>query len=887
MKKVFFLFLLTLIFSFSVFADGDAIRVLHTKVIRVRQGENINIKANILNAHKVNYVILHYKNINDKSWSEKEMVPKDGFYAAEINPDEMGSVGVVYYIEVIDIESKTVDGFLSKENPQYVDIIESDNKNKLQVALSNEELKNEDEGMDDEFAVFLEDEIEEKVVTASKYAQSRSAAPANISVVTAKDIKEYGYHSLIEILRDQGFDVNDNGSWPDVGLRGINDRTTYGKYLLVFIDGHNMSFTQFYRNIISKGLISLEDIQKIEIQKGPGSSIWGANALLGVINIVTKKYNSKNEITVSGGTHNTFSSHARVVKEVNKNVSVFGSVMTYRDNTSSDMVIKEWSDVAKKDVTINGMTQDSYTFLGKVKLWDFNLTSYYNRYDPYAPITTFSVGGDDTRLVTNRFYNALNYDKELVKKKDLRFSLNVTLSHDRYAFADGAQYEKKPYDDRTDDCTNELVNKEDEDGNPISIKGQDGNPLVDENGNIVYEKEMKTECGGRYTRKMAALDNRYEGKIYTTLGYDFSESFGTTILAGFDYEHLETTRWYYPEVFEASNIDKPVFSQNNMGAFLQAEFNLLKMVSIVGGARYDKNSIYKAQLSPKASLVVTLGNFFFKGIWGQGFKAPSLHELYYFRKNAYYGNPSVEPETSNSIEAQIGYNKRGFLDIELTFFRTGIDNVISYSKKTDPDDFSDADKFPSSQLPDGSKDYNQQANKNEYRTTGGEVFIKYTPLKEFYISLRGGYNIAERRGSATKALRIDKDTFSDTEKEDPDKFYRLDYGQQYFMSFGLNYRLFKKYNFNLSGRYTSDKYVPKKNFKETGNPDNPTEDVTFSSDPYFVLNLNLFADDLFVKGLTVSLKVENLLNQRYYDAGREVLYPQTGMRVWGGLQYKF
>jgi len=878
MKKIFLSFLF-LTFSFALFAQNETIRVLHTKVIRVKQGDDIVVKANIINAHLVNYVILHYKNINDKKWSEKEMTPSEGFYTAKITPEEMGKVGIVYYIEVVDIENKSIKGFASKENPQYVDIIEREKKSENNI-LADDKTASENEAIEDEFAVFLEDEVEEKVVTASKYAQKRVAASANISVITAKEIREKNYNSLIEILRDNGFDVNDNGSWPDVGLRGINDRTTYGKYLLVFIDGHNMSFTQFYRNIISKGMISLNDIEKIEIQKGPGSSIWGANALLGVINIVTKNYNSKNEATVVSGTHNTFSSHARVVKQINKNISLMASVMTYREDISDDMVIKEWSDVAGKDIKINGMSQNSYTFMAKAKLWDFKVESYFNRYDPYAPITTFSVGGDDTRLVTDRFYNALNYEKEVLKDKNMSLSLNFTLSHDRYKFADGAQYEKKPYDKANSDC--ELTNKLDADGNPIPLKDENGNEVKDENGNPVYEQVIK--CGGRYTRKMAAQDDRYEVKFYSTLNL---KNIKTTLLAGFDFEYLKATRWYYPEVFSALNIDKPEFTQKNIGGFAQAEINPLDYLSLVLGARYDKNSIYNPQVSPKASLVITPGDFFFKAIWGQGFKAPSLHELYYFRKNAYYGNPTLSPETSNSIEIQAGYSKKGFLDVELTYFRTGIDNVISYSKKTSPDDFDAKGKFPESQLPDGSKAYNQQANKNEYRTQGMELYSKFTVNKDLYFTLRGGYNKAERKGSASKPLRIDRNTVSDSEKENPDEFYRLDYGQQYYGIFSINYRLFKKYNFNISGRYVSDKYLPKKNFKETGNEYNPDEDLTLSTDPYFVLNLTIGAQDLFTKGFNVMLKLDNLLNQRYYDAGREVLYPQTGLRVWSTVQYKF
>jgi len=203
--------------------------------------------------------------------------------------------------------------------------------------------------------------------------------------------------------------------------------------------------------------------------------------------------------------------------------------------------------------------------------------------------------------------------------------------------------------------------------------------------------------------------------------------------------------------------------------------------------------------------------------------------------------------------------------MELTYFRTGIDNVIGYKKRTG--DLDASTKFPATQQPTAGKEYSQQANRNEYRTTGVEFYSKLIVIPELYFTVRGGYNKAEKNVN--------------------NNFERLEYGQQYYGLFSVNYKLFKKYNFNLTGRYTSDKLVPKKDFKETGNDYNPTEDKTLSADPYFILNLSIWAENVFVDGFDISLKLDNILNQRYYDAGREVLYPQTTMRFWGTLQYKF
>ena len=134
----------------------------------------------------------------------------------------------------------------------------------------------------------LEDLLKIKVTTASRKAQALADVPAAVFVITGEDIQRSGAASIPEALRlAPGVEVAKiaNNKWA-VSIRGFNSR--YANKLLVLMDGRSLYSPLFSGLIWEAEDTLLEDIERIEVIRGPGAAMWGANAVNGVINIITK-----------------------------------------------------------------------------------------------------------------------------------------------------------------------------------------------------------------------------------------------------------------------------------------------------------------------------------------------------------------------------------------------------------------------------------------------------------------------------------------------------------------------------------------------------------------------------------------------------------------------
>jgi len=135
----------------------------------------------------------------------------------------------------------------------------------------------------------LEDLMNIQVTSASKTEQKISDVAAAIFVITQEDIRRSGATNIPDLLRIvpgvQVAQVNAN-KWA-ISARGLND--LYSNELLVLIDGRTV-YTPTFGGVFWDVLdLPLDDIQQVEVIRGPGSSVWGSNAVNGVINIITKK----------------------------------------------------------------------------------------------------------------------------------------------------------------------------------------------------------------------------------------------------------------------------------------------------------------------------------------------------------------------------------------------------------------------------------------------------------------------------------------------------------------------------------------------------------------------------------------------------------------------
>src|SRR6202167_4236483 len=147
----------------------------------------------------------------------------------------------------------------------------------------------------------IEDLMNIKVTSVSKKEEKLSRTAAAIFVITQEDIRRSGATNIPDLLRMvPGLDVAQvNGSTWAVSSRGFNDQVA--NKLLVLIDGRTVYSPLFNGVYWDVQEVPLENIERIEVIRGPGAAIWGANAVNAVINIISKKSSETQGLLVTGG----------------------------------------------------------------------------------------------------------------------------------------------------------------------------------------------------------------------------------------------------------------------------------------------------------------------------------------------------------------------------------------------------------------------------------------------------------------------------------------------------------------------------------------------------------------------------------------------------------
>ncbi len=172
----------------------------------------------------------------------------------------------------------------------------------LSSALHAESVGNGKQQPDDITELDMKDLLNVQVTSVSKKAQALSDAPSAIFVISHEDIKRTGVTSIPEALRmAPGIDVaRINANKWAITSRGFN--STFGNKLLVLIDGRSVYTPSFSGVYWDAQDTMMEDIERIEVIRGPGATLWGANAVNGVINIITKTAEkTKGGLLVGGG----------------------------------------------------------------------------------------------------------------------------------------------------------------------------------------------------------------------------------------------------------------------------------------------------------------------------------------------------------------------------------------------------------------------------------------------------------------------------------------------------------------------------------------------------------------------------------------------------------
>ncbi|HSH38199.1 MAG TPA: TonB-dependent receptor plug domain-containing protein, partial [Chthoniobacterales bacterium] len=148
------------------------------------------------------------------------------------------------------------------------------------------------------------------VYGASKHEQKITEAPSAVSVVPREEIQAYGHRTLADILRNvRDFYVTYDRNYAYVGVRGFNRPGDFGGRILLLVDGHRVN-DPVYNAVaaVSDFPVDVDMIERVEVIRGPGSSLYGNNAFFAVINVVTRKAQDVDGLEASGevGSHESY-----------------------------------------------------------------------------------------------------------------------------------------------------------------------------------------------------------------------------------------------------------------------------------------------------------------------------------------------------------------------------------------------------------------------------------------------------------------------------------------------------------------------------------------------------------------------------------------------------
>ena len=135
----------------------------------------------------------------------------------------------------------------------------------------------------------------EEVTAASRSTEDVSEAPSSVTIIPERELRALKYPTIVEALRGvPGVYAWNDRSYQAIGFRGLGRLGSYGNRVLVLVDGHPLNDDWLGSSYVGyDARVGLEDVERIEVVRGPGSVLYGTNAFSGVVNVVTRKPTSK------------------------------------------------------------------------------------------------------------------------------------------------------------------------------------------------------------------------------------------------------------------------------------------------------------------------------------------------------------------------------------------------------------------------------------------------------------------------------------------------------------------------------------------------------------------------------------------------------------------
>lgn len=440
----------------------------------------------------------------------------------------------------------------------------------------------------------------ETVSGASRYEQPVTEAPASVTIVTAEEIQMYGYRTLADILQSvPGFSVTNDRNYRYVGIRGLGIPGDYGTRFLLLVDGVRQNDTVYQSGYIGyEFLVDVDLIERVEIIRGPGHTLYGANAMMGVINVITRRGRDMDGVEVSGAT-GSFDTHKGRLSYGKKFAAGPEMLLsgTFLHSRGEDLYFAEFDSPLTNSGWARGCDREraGSAFL-KVAYRDLTLEGGYVKRDkalPTAPWgTVFNNSGTESK--DSSLFLDLKYRRTFENGLDVmgRFSWNQYTYDGFYVYDRAAAGERPLLAANIDRVRNSWILGE------VQLTRE-----VTESHKIIGGVEFRDA--------LRMVQQNYDAHIYL--------------------DDRRTT-W-------------------NVGLYLQDEYRISDTLILNAGIRYDHFATFGDTVNPRVALIYSpFASTNVKALFSTGFRPPSGYELYYTDTSTQKENPGLREEQSTSWE---------------------------------------------------------------------------------------------------------------------------------------------------------------------------------------------------------------------------------------------
>ncbi|MFH1861114.1 MAG: TonB-dependent receptor [bacterium] len=488
-----------------------------------------------------------------------------------------------------------------------------------------------------ELLLFGDDEIAN---TAVKREQKIIEAPCTIRVITRREIEQWGYRNLEELLRAQHeVNIANNGVFTITSLRGCGG-TSGSERILFLLDGRPLNTVVI--GSVEPTMVSLDNVERVEILYGPGSAMYGANAFGGVINIITRS-TDKNVFGVASsiGINKMIDQTKSPEKETSGNSKY---CQVYYGNKIEDKIslFLTASQLDADNAKVNAdMKNDCFTAKILVPIKDSATLTFYT-----------GMSNGELGLAEYLLRNGQKVGRVSIKNQytDVRYNGVVNQISDLAI---------RVYGEITD----------------INFQM----PTI-RAGTIT---EMEYPC---YPESMNGLEVQYNWLIneqnFFIGGLDLCQ--GGAKLPRYTTSTETTSGTTTITVYNDSKNER--YTGNTSALYIQDEFKPNKQLTLTMGARYDRHRVYGSMVSPRFGMVYNLKNHHtvFKASVGKAFRPPDFSELHnqqYFLAVLVQQQEGKEliPEEITSYEAAIFHQLNERTRGRIIIFKNEMKNLIDFS----------------------------------------------------------------------------------------------------------------------------------------------------------------------------------------------------------------